>query len=126
MVVFLWRLDPGFVNDPANLFFRRKQRFLGVGKPVLNKSQRSCRGRSRFQLIDIRCEAFGGGFCKPQSMIGLVQGKVEVFTFHRFTLGVVFKGVRGIFRGLILPALRTSRDGGSYSFRSETPGDLNR
>lgn len=87
-MVLLWLLDPAFVNDSANLSFRRKKGFLGVRKPILDKSDRYCHFRSGFEFINIGCKALGGGFCKPQSMIGLVQSKIEVFTFHRFTLGL--------------------------------------
>ena len=83
-MVLLWLLDP--VNDPANLSFRRKEGFLGIGKPVLDKSSRYCHFRSGLEFINIGCEALGGRFCKPQSMIGLVQSKIKIFTFHRFTL----------------------------------------
>jgi hypothetical protein len=88
-VVLLWLLDPAFVNDPANLSFRRKKGFLGIGKPVLDKSNRYRHFRSGFEFINIGCEAVGGRFCKPQSMIGLVQSKIEIFTFHGFTFVLV-------------------------------------
>jgi hypothetical protein len=85
LVVLLWLLDP--VNDPANLSFRGKKGFLGIGKPILDKSSRYCHFRSGLEFINIGCEALGGRFCKPQSMIGLVQSKIKIFTFHRFTPG---------------------------------------
>ena len=85
-MVLLRLLDPAFVNDPADFSFRRKKGFLGIGKPVLDKSNRYCHLRSGFEFINIGCEALGGGFRKSQSMIGLVQSKIEIFTFHRFTL----------------------------------------
>ena len=60
-MVLLWLLNP--VNDLANLSFRRKKGFLGIGKPVLDKSNRYRHFRSGFEFINIGCEAFGSGFC---------------------------------------------------------------